>query len=200
MRQAITHLKRSDPVLKPWIEKIGPCTMNYRPADFTTLVRSICGQQVSGASARAVYNKLEAATKNRVTPTQVLTLGEEGLRGCGFSRQKTAYVLDLAEHVKSKRIRFADLSAMPDQEVIAALTEVKGIGVWTAQVFLMFALQRRDVLPVLDLGVRAGFKKVHGLEALPSTKELEAYGERWSPWRSVASWYLWRAMDGAADL
>jgi DNA-3-methyladenine glycosylase II len=200
MKKALAHLRSCDPVLAPWIDQIGPFKMQYRDPNFSTLVRSIVSQQVSGAAARTVYGRLEELVKGRVEPKALLKLGAEKLQPCGLSGQKTKYILNLAEATASRRVVFERFGEMGDQEIIENLTQVKGIGVWTVQMYLMFALRRPNVLPVGDLGVRAGFKKVHELEELPTPRELAEYGSRWSPYSSVASWYLWRSLDSMATL
>lgn len=200
MRGAITHLKKADPVLKPWIERIGPFRMAYRDPEFSTMVRSVLSQQVSGAAAKTVYRRVEEAVRGDVSAKRILRLGFDKLRLCGLSGQKTTYILNLAEHVASGALQFESLADLPDEEVIASLTQVKGIGVWTAQMYLMFALRRPNVLPANDLGIRAGFKRVHGLDAMPSVKEVAEYGRIWEPYCSVACWYLWRSLDSDAEL
>jgi DNA-3-methyladenine glycosylase II len=200
MKKALTHLTKVDPVLAPWITKIGPFAMQYRDPNFSTLVRSIVSQQISVAAARTVNARIEDLAKGRVEPKVLLKLGAEKLQPCGLSGQKTNYILNLAEATASKRVVFDQFAEMSDQAIIENLTQVKGIGVWTVQIYLMFALRPLDVLPVGDLGVRAGFKKVHEMETLPTPKELGEYGKRWSPYSSVASWYLWRSLDSLAIL
>lgn len=199
MKKAIAHLEQADPVLGAHIERIGPFRMKYRDPDFSTLVRSIVSQQVSGAAARTVYTRLEQILDGAVEPAAILAVGLDRLRTAGLSGQKAQYLLNLAE-AASGLVDIDSLSTRSDDEVIAALTAVKGIGVWTAQMYLMFALRRRDVLPVGDLGVRAGYQRVYGTTQPPTPKELAEHGEVWRPFRSVASWYLWRAMDGPAEL
>jgi DNA-3-methyladenine glycosylase II len=200
MRKAILHLKRNDPVLKGVIERVGPYRLELRPADFTTLVRSIIYQQVSGKAAATIMGRLEGAVRQRLTPRAVLKLSDERMREVGLSRQKTAYLRDLAEHSRSGALDYAALRDAADEEVIARLTVVKGIGVWTAQMFLIFALGRPDVLPTADLGIRAAMKNQYALDELPKPAEMERLAEPWRPWCSVACWYLWRSLDGAAAL
>jgi DNA-3-methyladenine glycosylase II len=199
MKRAIAHLQQADPVLGAHIQRIGPFRMKYRDPDFSTLVRSIVSQQVSGAAARTVYARLEQMLEGAVEPHRILAVGLDRLRTAGLSGQKAQYLLNLAEAAGSA-IDIDSLSRLPDDEVIAALTAVKGIGVWTAQMYLMFALRRRDVLPAGDLGVRAGYQRVYGTRQPPAPRALVEHGEAWRPFRSVASWYLWRAMDGPAEL
>jgi DNA-3-methyladenine glycosylase II len=202
MRKAISHLKSADPVMARIISGVGPYLIVYREPDFTTLARSIIYQQVSGAAAATVLTRLTAAAgrAGQLSPRKILQLGAEGLRPCGVSRQKASYLMDLSERTESKSIRFGRLAELTDDEVIAELTQVKGIGVWTVHMFLMFALRRPDVLPTGDLGVRNAIWKAYELEAPPSPKEIETIGTAWRPFASVASWYLWRSLDGAAEI
>ncbi len=200
MRKAILHLKRSDLVLRSVIERVGPYRIDLRPADFTTLVRSIVYQQLSGKAASTIFGRLETAVNRRLTPRAVLLLPEERMRSLGLSKQKTAYIRDLAARTKSREIDFKALPALPDQEVIASLTEVKGVGVWTAQMFLIFALGRPDVLPTADLGIRAAMKKQYKLAELPKPAEMEEIAAPWRPYCSVACWYLWRSLDNQGEL
>lgn len=200
MRKAILHLKRSDLVLRSVIERVGPYRIDLRPADFTTLVRSIVYQQLSGKAASTIFGRLEAAVNRRLTPKAVLGLSEERMRSLGLSKQKTAYIRDLAGRTQSREIDFGALPDMPDHDVITTLTEVKGVGVWTAQMFLIFALGRPDVLPTADLGIRAAMKKQYKLADLPKPAEMEEIAVPWRPYCSVACWYLWRSLDNQAAL
>jgi DNA-3-methyladenine glycosylase II len=200
MRKAILHLKKSDPVLRALLERVGPFRIEHREPTFDTVVRSIVYQQLSGKVAAVIFGRLLAAAKGDLTPRRILRLPHERLRALGLSNQKAAYIRDLAERTKSGEVDFAALPAMNDQEVIESLTRVKGIGVWTAQMFLIFGLKRLDVLPVGDLGVRAAIKKAYGLPELPTPAEMEQLAQAWRPYCSVASWYLWRSLDGPAAL
>lgn len=177
---------------------VGPYRIRYREPEFSTLVRSILNQQVSGAAAATVINRLLAAAGrgDRFVPSRVLALGVEGLRPLGVSRQKASYILDLA----SRRIPYTKMEAMSDEAVIEKLTEIRGIGVWTAHMFLMFALRRHDILPTGDLGVRNAMQRAYELPAPPAPAEMERIGECWRPYRSVASWYLWRSLEGEAQI
>lgn len=201
LRQAILHLKRSDPVLAELIRQVGPYRIEYSPPAFETLARAVVYQQLSGKAALRIYERLEQAAGNGpLGPEGVLALPPEQLRELGLSRQKIAYLRDLAERCLSGEIDFAALETLPDDEVTAALTRVKGIGVWTVQMFLIFALRRPDVLPSGDLGIRAAVKKVYRLDELPSPAQVDHMGRRWRPYASVASWYLWRALEPKAGL
>jgi DNA-3-methyladenine glycosylase II len=168
------------------------------PADFPALARSIVHQQLSGKAASTIFGRLEAALKGRLTPGALLRLSDDRMRSFGLSRQKTAYLQDLARRTRSGELNFAALPRLSDEDVIAKLTAVKGVGVWTAQMFLIFALGRSDVLPTADLGVRAAIKKLYGLAELPGPAEMEKIAAPWRPYCSVACWYLWRSLDNQA--
>lgn len=200
MKKAITHLKRNDPVLAAIIERAGPYQIVYREPDFETLAKSIAFQQLSGKVASVIFARLVAAVKGQVTPENVLKLRPSRMRAMGFSTQKTNYIRDLARRLRSGELSFEGLAEASDQEIIERLTQVKGIGVWTVHMFLIFAMRRHDVLPVGDLGVRAAIKKAYAMEALPTPAEMEAMGAKWRPYCSVASWYLWRSLEPDANL
>lgn len=174
--------------------------MEYRDPTFDTLVRSIVFQQLSGRVARVIFGRLLEALAGSVTPEGVLGLDAQTMRAAGLSGQKSAYIRDLARHAAEGEIVFEQLKRMPDADVIAVLTQVKGVGVWTAQMFLMFALQRPDVLPVADLGIRTAIRKAYELEELPKAAEVERIGQPWRPYCTVACWYLWRSLDTDAAM
>ncbi|MBK9171261.1 MAG: DNA-3-methyladenine glycosylase 2 family protein [Bryobacterales bacterium] len=199
MRIAVNHLKKADPLLAKLVQVVGPYRIEYREPQFATLARSIVYQQLSGKAAGTIYGRLEEATGG-VTPDAVLALDEARLRSLGLSSQKTSYVRDLARRTAEGSLRFGELPALDDETVIARLTAVRGVGVWTAQMFLIFALRRRDVLPVADLGVRNAMQRLYGLDAPPDAPRMETIAAPWRPWRSVACWYLWRSLDGPAAL
>ena len=201
MHAAIRHLKTCDPVLGALIERVGPYTIEFREPTFETLVRSIVFQQLSGKVARVIYGRLaQALPDGRLTPQGILSLRPERMRRLGLSRQKTVYIRDLARQTAKGKITFEILADFPDEEVIAHLTAVKGIGEWTAQMFLIFALQRHNVLPTGDLGIRSAIKKVYGLAELPKPREVEEIARGWHPYCTVASWYLWRSLEPDANL
>jgi DNA-3-methyladenine glycosylase II len=196
MRKAINHLKKADPVMAAIIQKAGAYRMEYREPVFQTLVRSIVYQQLSGKAALTIFNRLAAAAKaDPITPEAILKMRPQKMRTLGLSRQKTAYIRDLARFTRNGEIQFERLPEMEDAAIIEILTQVKGVGVWTVHMFLMFALQRPNVLPVGDLGVRAAMKKAYGLTELPNPQEMEQIAAAWHPYRSVASWYLWRSLE-----
>jgi DNA-3-methyladenine glycosylase II len=200
MRKGILHLKEADPVLRGIIESVGAYRIRYREPVFETLVRSIVFQQLSGSAAGTIYGRLAAVTGEPVTPEAILGLTPEEMRKLGLSRQKTEYIRDLALRTRGGEIDFASCRRLKDEELIERFTVVKGIGVWTVQMFLIFALRRPNVLPVGDLGVRAAIRKAYGLEELPKPAEVARIGEPWAPYCSMASWYLWRSLENTPDL
>jgi len=199
MKQALQHL-RKDPVLGAIIDRVGPYGIQFREPNFETLVKSIVYQQLSGRVASVIYGRLAAAVHDHITPEAILKLRPSQMRKLGLSTQKTAYIRDLARHARDRRVTFDDLHELPDDEVIERLTQVKGIGVWTVHMFLIFALRRPDVLPTGDLGVRNAIRRAYNLEALPTPAEMEKMAAAWRPWCSVAAWYLWRSLEGDANL
>jgi DNA-3-methyladenine glycosylase II len=200
MKKAITHLKRTDPVLGRIINRVGDYGIEFRNPDFGTLVRSIVYQQLSGRVASVILGRLVKAAGGTLTPASILKLRPSRMRALGLSGQKTAYIRDLARHTRDGRVLFEELPVLSDEEVIERLTAVKGIGEWTAHMFLIFALRRTNVLPTGDLGVRAAIRKAYGMADLPKPAEIETLAERWRPYCSVATWYLWRSLDGKAEI
>jgi DNA-3-methyladenine glycosylase II len=201
MRKAIDALKNADPVLAALIETVGPYRIRYSPPDFETLVKAIVYQQLSGKAAATIFGRLQAAAGDgRLTSEATLQLTPQTMRALGLSRQKIGYIQDIARKTQGGGTDFAALPKMKDEEVLQVLTSLKGVGVWTAQMFLIFALRRKDVLPGGDLGVRAAVKKAYGFEFLPTPSEVDTVGEKWRPYRTVASWYLWRSLEPNANL
>ena len=201
MRSPLQHLKKSDPVIAAIIQRVGPFKLQYREPNFETLVRSIVYQQLSGRVASVIFNRLHtAAGEEQLTPAGIMKLRPERMRKLGLSGQKTLYIRELAKHTKRGTVVFEALPGFDDAAVIEHLTRVKGIGVWTAHMFLMFALRRNDVLPVGDLGIRAAMKKAYGLDDLPKPAEMEKIAAAWKPYTSVACWYLWRSLENVAAL
>jgi DNA-3-methyladenine glycosylase II len=218
MRKAVNHLRKSDPVLRAIIERIGPCRMRFGPPEFQSLAESIVYQQLNGKAAATIFERFAALAGEPITPEGILKLSDEQMRGAGLSKQKSSYLKDLAEKTASGLLDFSRLSALPDAEVIEHLTQVKGIGVWTAQMFLMFTLKRENVLPTGDFGVRMAMyrhyldvqrAKVHATAQksgtsmkrrkrkikLPTPAQMEKIAKCWEPYRSVACWYLWQSID-----
>ena len=201
MRKAIHHLKKTDPVLGSIIERVGPYRIEYRDPIFQTLVRSIVYQQLHGKAALTIFNRLKSAAKDDpLTPDAILRLRPARMRSLGLSKQKMTYIRELARMTRSGEVDFQVILDLEDATVIERLTQVKGIGVWTVHMFLMFALRRPDVLPTGDLGIRAAIKKAYGLPELPKPAEMEQIAAAWRPYCSIASWYLWRSLDNAAPV
>jgi DNA-3-methyladenine glycosylase II len=200
MKEAIQHLKQSDPVLSGIIDRVGDYGIEFRDPDFETLVKSIVYQQLSGRVASVIFGRVVKAAGGKLTPESILKLRPARMRALGLSGQKTAYIRDLARHTRDGRVDFGELLALPDEAVIERLTEVKGVGVWTAHMFLIFALRRTDVLPWGDLGIRAAIRKAYGFAELPEPAEMETLAARWRPYCTVASWYLWRSLEPNANL
>lgn len=170
--------------------------MTYHPPTFHALARAIVYQQLSGKAAATILGRFELACGVRkLNPVAVLAVSEEQMRAAGLSGQKAGYIRDLAEKTASGEVRFGRHKKMEDDEIIAELTQVKGIGVWTVQMFLMFALKRPDVFPVLDLGVRNGMKNLYNIDPQAKHPDYEAIAENWRPYRSIASWYMWRSLE-----
>lgn len=200
MKDAIDHLRRCDPILSEIIDRVGEYRIQFREPNFETLVKSIVYQQLSGRVANVIFGRLLKAAGGLLTPASILKLRPSRMRTLGLSGQKTAYIRDLARHARDGTVVFEELLELPDSDIIERLTQVKGIGLWTAHMFLIFALRRTDVLPVGDLGIRSAIRKAYGLAELPLAPEMEALAERWRPYCSVASWYLWRSLEPNANL
>jgi DNA-3-methyladenine glycosylase II len=228
MRKALLHLRKSDPVMRAIIERIGPYRIEFGEPVFHSLAEAIIYQQLNGKAAVTIFNRFAALAGNPLTPEGILKLTPEQMRSVGLSKQKSSYLLDMAERAHRGDLDFTRLPEMTDDEVIKHLTQVKGVGVWTAQMFLMFTLRRQNVLPVGDFGIRmAMYKNYLGKKAgravaakasvnakkngqpakasarkvkpvkiiLPNPEQMEKIAKAWEPYRSVASWYLWRSLD-----
>lgn len=196
LKLATRHLRRRDPVLRPVIERVGPVTMKLEKNRFQALVRSIIAQQISWKAARAIWERLHGLVKpRRLTPEVIAAIPIEELRQIGLSQQKARYLHDLAARVADGRVRLSRVHRMADDEVIEELVQVNGIGVWTAQMFLIFSLGRPDVLPHGDFGVRAAIRNLYALDELPNREQSFAIAEPWRPYASIAAWYCWRSLD-----
>jgi DNA-3-methyladenine glycosylase II len=195
MRKAVIHLKKSDPVLRAIIERVGPCRIEFGPAEFSSLAEAIVYQQLNGKAAVTIFNRFAALAGEPITPDGILKLSDEQLRSVGLSKQKSAYLKDLAAKTASGVLDFSRLQELPDEEVIQHLTQVKGIGVWTAHMFLIFSLRRPNVLPIGDYGVQVAVKKHYKKRKLPKPKDMEKIARAWEPYRSIACWYMWRSLD-----
>ena len=195
---ASQELSRRSPVMAELVARHGPMRVGRAPRSderFEHLARMIAYQQLAGKAAETIWGRVRIAVGKEFTPTAVLAVPDTALTGAGLSRAKAASLLDLAVRVDDGRLRLSSLGRMSDDAVIAELVQVRGIGPWTAHMFLMGTLQRLDVWPIGDYGVRNGFARAWGLDALPEPKELEKLGEEFRPFRSVVAWYCWRAAD-----
>lgn len=196
--EAATALARSDPAMASLVELHGPPRFARPGRDgsrFEALANSIVYQQLAGAAARSIWNRVRALVDGPFTAEAVLGLSEEALRGAGLSGSKVASMRDLATKTAAGQVQLARIGRLDDEAVIEHLVVVRGIGPWTAQMFLMFTLRRPDVWPIGDLGVRAGYARAYGLAELPTPAELDLLGERFRPYRSAAAWYCWRAVE-----
>ena len=197
MRRALDHLKQADPVLAGVIARVGPMKMPRIPPTFHFVVRAIAFQQLHRNAAKTIFDRLVAAAGDgpALTPQSILKLTPARMRKCGLSRQKLSYIRDLARRTRSGEIDFTQLPRMSDAEIIEHLTRVKGIGVWSAQMFLLFTLRRPDVLPTTDFGIQNAIRKAYGKRKLPKPQHVEKIGRAWHPYCSIACWYLWRSLD-----
>jgi DNA-3-methyladenine glycosylase II len=194
-QRARRHLARRDPVLKQLMAQVGPCTLTPNPDHFGMLVRSIISQQISTKAAASIRARLEATLAPAgVTPAAILAAADDRLRAAGLSANKARSLRDLAEKVDSGAVPLEQLRDLDDEEVIARLVPVRGIGRWTAEMFLIFSLGRLDVLPVDDLGLRVGVHRAYELPTPPTRAELRERSEPWRPYRSIATWYFWRSL------
>ena len=194
---AVAHLKRVDPILGAVIDRVGMYSVSRRPDRFHALVQAIIFQQLAGRAAQTIFDRFVnlVGGGSFPTPEKLLEASDEVMRSAGLSRGKMSYIRDLATHVNNRTLNFHRHSRMTDDEIIADLTKVRGIGRWTAEMFLMFNLHRPDVLPVDDLGVRNAVGRLYAMSEPPPPKELREFGERWRPYRTVASWYLWQSLN-----
>jgi DNA-3-methyladenine glycosylase II len=195
MRKAVLYLSQSDPILRAIIERVGAYRMEYGEPEFHSLAEAIVYQQLNGKAAVTIFRRFAALAGEPLTPEGILKLSEEQLRSVGLSKQKSSYLRDLAAKTHEGKLNFQTLPTLSDNEVIKHLTQVKGIGVWTAHMFLMFALRRPNVLPTGDFGVRMAMKKYYKKRKLPKPEQMEKIAKAWEPYRSVACWYLWKSLD-----
>jgi DNA-3-methyladenine glycosylase II len=192
---AVTHLINTDPRWTEVIDWVGPCRLRPSRDRFGTLVRAIIGQQISTKAAASIDARLRAIGGTPHDPARLLELGLETIRTAGLSGVKASYLLNLSEAVVDGRLPLRRIGAWDNEAIIERLTAIKGIGRWTAEMFLVFALNRPDVLSVGDLGVRVGLRNHHALTEVPTPRECEALAEPWRPYRTVAMWYLWRGLE-----
>ena len=189
---AIEHLSSVDPVMANAIQRVGPCTLTTNPNIFEALVDAIVSPQISVKAADTMVARLRAKMVDGcITPENVLLLEHEDLRALGFTTPKSRYIRHLTEQVVSGQLQLAELATQDDETVIKTLVALHGIGRWTAEMILIFSLGRPDVLPVDDLGFLEGVREAYHLAARPTRKELQARGEQWRPYRTVATWYMW---------
>ncbi len=225
MRKAVLHLQKSDPVMRRIIERIGPCKMKYGEPVFHSLAEAIVYQQLNGRAAETIFNRFAGLAGNPLTPEGILKISPEQMRSVGLSQQKSSYLRDMAERAHRGELDFSRLPSMSDDDVIEHLTQVKGVGVWTAHMFLMFTLRRPNILPVGDFGIRMAMhkhylakkvakaasskaaKRTSGKGAkkaakpeiiLPKPDQMEKIARPWEPYRSVGCWYLWQSLDVTA--
>ena len=212
MRKALLHLKNSEPVMRALVEQVGPCRMRFGEPTFHNLAEAIVYQQLNGKAAETIFNRFLALAGAPLMPQPILGLSSDALRGVGLSKQKSSYLRDLAEKTDAGALDFSRLARLSDEEVIEHLTQVKGVGRWTAQMFLMFSLRRPNVLPTGDFGIRMAIYKyyLNGLRGsakatlkparrpklrLPGPEQMERIAKPWEPYRSLACWYLWQSVE-----
>ncbi|MBC7894325.1 MAG: DNA-3-methyladenine glycosylase 2 family protein [Cytophagaceae bacterium] len=197
-RKAIRHLRENDPVLGAVIDRIGPCRLKPQTdlSHFEAVARAIVYQQLSGKAAGTIYGRFAGLfPSGRPSADHLLALEDDALRAAGLSRPKVKYLRDLASRVASNDLPIDGLHELADEEIVGHLTKVKGVGLWTAQMFLLFRLGRPDVLPDLDLGIQKAVRLAYRLRKRPTPERVRKIGARWAPFRSVATWYLWRSID-----
>lgn len=201
---ALQHLQKADRILARIIRQIGPCPLAPRRGvqPWQALVRSVAYQQLNGTAAQTIFNRFLALFPGTKfpTPEQIVTASDEQLRSAGLSRAKAAAIKDIAaKTIAGVVLERRAIARLSDSEIIERFTTIRGVGPWTVEMLLMFTLGRLDVLPATDYGVRSGFALVYGWKKLPLPQEILAHGERWRPYRSIASWYMWRAVDRAKE-
>jgi DNA-3-methyladenine glycosylase II len=197
IRDARNHLRKNDQRMREVIQQVGPFTLKLKRDRFSALASSIVSQQISVKAARSIWQRLEESLGGQVTASGLALKNADQLRGCGISNQKAGYLLDLAQHVDTGKLSLSQLGRKDDESVIDDLIQVKGIGRWTAQMFLMFSLGRLDVLPVDDLGIKTAVMNRYSLKSLPDRETLELVADPWRPYATVACWYLWRSLEAA---
>jgi DNA-3-methyladenine glycosylase II len=191
---AIRFLKK-DPKLAKIIKQVGSYDINLTKNSYKSLVEAIITQQLSGKAAESISNKFKKLFGKFPTPAEVLEMSDARLRSTGLSRMKIEYIKDLSKRIESAELKMTLLKKMPDDEVVLHLTQVKGIGRWTAEMFLIFSLGRPDVLPVGDLGLKKGIQRLYSMPDLPEEEEIEKLAEKWRPYRTVATWYIWKSLN-----
>lgn len=192
--EGVRFLKK-DPIMKKVISSVGDYTLKKRRHHFAVLVESIISQQLATRAAETIYERFKNLYPEFPTAPEILATRKSRLRSVGLSGMKADYLKDLAGRIDQGKVRLDALSKMNDEQVVAHLTQVKGIGRWTAEMFLIFSLGRQDVLPVQDLGLQKGVQRAFSLKHLPKPGRVEELGERWRPYRSIATWYLWKSLQ-----
>jgi len=195
MRKAVNHLKKSDPVMRGIIERVGPCRIQFGPPELHSLAEAIVYQQLNGKAAETIFKRFATLAGEPLSPEGILKLTAQQMRSAGLSGQKSSYLRDMAERAVSGQLDFSRLHRLSDEDVITHLTQVKGVGVWTAQMFLMFTLKRPNVLPTGDFGVQMAIKKHYKKRKMPKPVQMERIAKPWEPYRSIACWYLWKSLD-----
>ena len=196
IKAGLAHLRAADPVLRRVIGQVGPFGLKLHRNRFRSLVRAIISQQISGSAAHSINQRLlKLIAPRRVTPENLARLAPGELRTAGLSSQKSAYLLDLSQKVLEGQVHLKKLARLPDDQVIKELVQVKGIGVWTAQMFLIFSLGRMDVFPHQDLGIRTALRNLYGLDDLPDPETSHELARPWRPFATLASWYCWRSLE-----
>src|SRR5579872_4925084 len=199
--RAVSHLKKSDPAMARVIDLVGPCRFEVRAegTHFDHIVRAIVYQQLSGKAAGTIYSRVRALYGDRSpTPAELLATEDATLRGAGLSWAKIKYVKDLSAHALDGRLPVDRLHELDDAQVMEALVQVKGIGRWSAHMFLMFRLGRPNIVPELDLGIRKAVQRAYRLRKMPTPARVQEIGRRWEPYGTIAAWYLWRSLEHAA--
>ncbi|MBI4663562.1 MAG: DNA-3-methyladenine glycosylase 2 family protein [Verrucomicrobia bacterium] len=192
----LRHLRAADPIMSELIERVGPFRLRVQRNRFQSLVRSIIAQQISGHAARSIHRRLQRhLAPRRVTPENLARLTPVQMRSAGLSPQKAAYLRDLSQKILDGQVQLTKLARRPDEEVITELVRVKGIGLWTAQMFLIFCLGRLNVFPHQDLGVRAALRNLYGLAELPDRETSHEIAQPWRPFATLGSWYCWRSLE-----
>lgn len=197
IQTAVNHLRQADPVLRKLIDQVGPFRLTLKRRRFSLLVRAIISQQISTKAADSISKRLrQASGPGGITARRLAALSVEEFRQAGVSPQKRGYLLDLSQKTLSGQLRLNQLTRLSDEDVVNELVRVKGIGVWTAQMFLIFSLGRLDVFPHDDLGIRAALRNLYGLQELPDKLASQKIAASWRPYASLASWYCWRSLEG----
>ena len=194
--RAVEQLKASDPVLSKIIDAVGNCTLARKENRYLSLIGSVVSQQLSGRAAESIFSRLSQQLGGHITPEDVLNLTHQQFRSSGISSSKESYIRGISEKFALDRHFLSELNAMTDDEVLSQLTGIRGVGLWTAQMFMIFSLNRLDILPLQDAGLRRGISKFYFSGEPPGDREIIRISEKWKPYRSVAVWYIWRGIDG----